>query len=153
MRRAEKRGSRHFCSRQCVGRESPPAKAPPRNIEHLKRVANNRRDEFSPFRTHLARLLQRKHQVNVDLYYLKELWDEQKGTCPITGWKLHLPDTSEWTRVKATPHSASLDRIDNSQGYIVGNVRWIACMANVCRRSWSDEDVVEFAKSVVAYQP
>ena len=49
------------------------------------------------------------------------------------------------------PHlrRASLDRIDNSLGYVKGNVRFISIMANYCRNTFEDKDLMEFCEAVV----
>lgn len=46
------------------------------------------------------------------------------------------------------PSNASLDRIDNSKGYIEGNVRFVALMANLARQSFTDEQMIAFCKAV-----
>ena len=45
--------------------------------------------------------------------------------------------------------SASLDRIDNSKGYVQGNVRFVSVMFNFARNKFSDEEVIEFAQAVI----
>lgn len=150
VRRSNKLGRRHFCSRSCAGAKSPLTtdleKYPPQG---WPATAGRQRDEFSPFRHHLSRTRKRKHEVNITVEYLKQIWDEQEGKCPLTGWDMRLAETSAWDGVLATPNSASLDRIDSSKGYIVGNVRWICAMANYAKSVWTDEAVIEFAQAVV----
>jgi hypothetical protein len=43
-----------------------------------------------------------------------------------------------------------LDRIDHSKGYIEGNVRFVACIANYARNAFTDEDLQEFCEAVVS---
>lgn len=81
--------------------------------------------------------------------YLRQLWEYQKGTCPYTGWELMLPDNSNGWRDGNNPKSASLDRIDNSKGYIQGNVRFVAVIVNYARNGFSESSVFEFARAVV----
>lgn len=141
VKRSEKYGRKQYCNRSCAGKESPPAKCPP----SLKEWFGKRtKDEFSPFRPHLSRVRARNHEFDITLESLKDLWEAQKGICPITGWELDHVKNGE----KATPKTASLDRINNNLGYIAGNIRWISCMANFCRNSWDDEDVIDFCKAV-----
>ena len=110
-------------------------------------VGYDKSDELTPFRETFRRLHRRKKEVNVTLEYLKEVWDSQKGICPLTGWKLELPTQSKQYRLHIK--TASLDRIDNSKGYILGNVRFVSVMFNFARNNFSDEDVIEFAQAVV----
>lgn len=71
--------------------------------------------------------------------------------CPITGRFLILPKgTDGWE--KLNPYNASLDRIDNSKGYIKGNVRYIAYIANLGRSAFSDDQLISFCKVVATHQ-
>jgi hypothetical protein len=50
--------------------------------------------------------------------------------CPMLPWiKLHYPG-----RYRHDPAGASLDRIDRSKGYVLGNVRVISLRANLLRK-------------------
>jgi hypothetical protein len=87
---------------------------------------------------------------DIDPQYLKDLWESQRGLCPLTGWKLSLPISARrgWEQGHH-PHNASLDRIDQSKGYVRGNVRFVVLIAQYARHSWSDDVVREFASAVV----
>jgi len=89
---------------------------------------------------------ERNHEYNIDCKYLKELWEQQNGICPITKKRLELKDHNYSN--KTQPYSASLDRIDNSKGYIKGNLRFVALIFNYARNVFSDNDVIEFCKIV-----
>lgn len=56
-------------------------------------------------------------------------------TCPITGVKIEI------NTGKCKQNSPSLDRIDNSKGYIKGNVRVISNRANHCKSNLSLEEI------------
>ncbi len=115
--------------------------------------------ELAPFKWFIRRALNRirkfKHGETTDLtnQYLKDLFDSQNGRCPISGLKLTLPTgTSGWiTGNRLTVYSASLDRIDNSKGYLQGNVRFVSVMANYARNIFTDEEVIEFCRAVTEY--
>ena len=84
-----------------------------------------------------------------DLIFLSNLWELQSGVCPLTGWKLELPKHScGWKTKKNKLKRASLDRIDNSKGYIKGNIRFISVMANYCKNTFTDDDVKLFCEAV-----
>lgn len=145
VNRSLKKGRRQFCSRKCNGKNTPIItnrdKYPP-STKGLK--SDNRKDEFSPFRPHMNRIKSRNHEVDLTLEDLKALWEEQEGVCPLTGWELEHVKVGR----RAVAKTASLDRIDNSMGYLNGNVRWIANIANMCKQSWDDEEVIAFCKAV-----
>lgn len=128
--RANREGWRHCCGRSCVGR-SVDSKIRSANSGHLPH--DNRKDDLTPFRwfIHTSRTKRNNKQrkeSNITAAYLKELWDEQKGVCPYTGWQLILPITSSrgWKSKQEKYKRASLDRIDPSKGYVEGNVRFIS---------------------------
>lgn len=139
-----------FCSRSCHGQNH--------NAQHPQKGDRDRlkdgrlRDDLSPFRWFMLRVKSRPHKGPSDLTleYLKSLWEQQQGVCPLTGWALRLPLGVVGWDGRASPDCASLDRIDNSRGYVVGNVRFVAVIANYARSNFSDDDVVRFARAVVA---
>jgi hypothetical protein len=116
-------------------------------------LINSRRDKYSPFRQHL-RLARRRvktngRECNITLEYLKELWEQQSGRCPYTGWKLdNLQTTAEWNNNVLHPKTASLDRIDSSKGYIFGNVQFVSLMANYAKRDFLEEELLRFCEAV-----
>jgi hypothetical protein len=89
--------------------------------------------------------------TDISAEYLKTLWEQQEGICPLTGWHLKLPaTTSGWTR--KAPDNASLDRIDSSKGYLQGNVRFVSVIANYARNDFSDDNVLSFCSAVVEHR-
>jgi hypothetical protein len=69
-------------------------------------VSNNRRDQHSPYRYLLRLARNRKHHSNLDLPFLKKLWEEQEGCCALSGIKMELPlDTLAW-EARARPVEA-----------------------------------------------
>lgn len=74
---------------------------------------------------------------------LKELWRQQSGRCAITGRAFVIRN--------GTPHlnSPSVDRIDRSVGYIIGNVRLITYQANCARLFGTDDDLRDFCMDVL----
>lgn len=68
-----------------------------------------------------------------------EMFAEYKETCTLTGWPLDLVYHGR---------TASLDRIDNNKGYIVGNVQWVHVMVNMCRNKYDLQDFIGMCRSV-----
>ena len=82
---------------------------------------------------------------------LNSVYDQQAGRCALSGMPLDIADyPSHACRRPSGPWKISIDRLDNSLGYVKGNVRLVTQMANLCRNVYSDDDVRTFAKAVVA---
>ena len=139
-----------YCGLSCAGKSHE-------QLSHLKNLkdnygydisqhAGNRSDELSPFRETFRRLHGRGKELDLTLEYLKSVWESQNGVCPMTGWILELPTQSK--KYKLTSKTASLDRIDNSKGYVLGNVRFVSVIFNFARNKFSDIDVIKFAQAV-----
>jgi hypothetical protein len=130
-----------FCSRKCSNQE---------------KFAWN--DGLATFRwyTNVAYSRRRSTGKEVDITpeYLKEIWDSQNGRCPITNWELQVPiGLNKWDKnARYKVNNASMDRIDNKKGYVIGNVRFVALIVNLARNIFTDEEVIEFAKAVVEHQ-
>lgn len=123
----------------------------PRQGDASRLNAGNRRDERTPFRWFVLRARQRaakKGPTNLTPSFLKELWEKQGGICSFTGWVLLLPDSTNGWKAGPHPKNASLDRIDNSRGYVQGNVRFVSVMANTARGQFSDEELRQFCRAV-----
>ena len=150
-RRDLREGYRVFCSIGCaaIWRNTRGMTNPSGNPQNL--VADNHRDEYTPFRYFKRVSKARKREYDLDLPYLKDLWEGQGGHCPLTGWKLRLPQSTAGFG-GAVPDNASLDRIDSNLGYVKGNVRYIALMANWARNSWDDDMLRAFARAVVEHE-
>jgi hypothetical protein len=96
----------------------------------------------------MLRSRSRMKGIDIDAQFLRDLWESQSGICPLTGWKLALPSDSSGFDVSYGARNASLDRVDNDLGYVKGNVRFIALIANLARARFSDEDLLDFCNSV-----
>lgn len=77
---------------------------------------------------------------------LKELWQSQNGICPYSGRKMTLPK-NRYDHLKS-PFAASLDRIDSSIGYVMGNVEFVCRFVNYGKSAFSKKDIMEFFRPV-----
>lgn len=154
VNRSRKLGRRMFCSRECTGIANIPNLPEERVTDHL--IKGRVADRYSPFREYLKiikrRMGDRGEALSVTLEDLRNLWEKQNGICPLTGWQLEIPPTTNWGAIPFTPRRASIDRIDSSIGYTLGNIRFVSVMANYCKNDFTDEDVIEFCHAVVAHQ-
>ena len=75
--------------------------------------------------------------------YLWELYLSQNKECVLTGFPITFGN-----RYKKLTTTASLDRIDSSMGYIVGNVQWVHKDINMMKRQLSNEQFISLCKTV-----
>jgi len=73
---------------------------------------------------------------DLTLVDLAELWIAQRGLCSLTGKELAW---EAGTTEQRNPFRASIDRIDNQQGYVKSNIRLVCHWANNARSTYSDE--------------
>lgn len=137
--RNQKLGRKNFCSRSCVGKNNVKNfKDGPHRYDITKHTGN-REDNFTKFRYHFRNISKRNKELNVSIEYLREIWEKQEGICPYLGIKLHI---NTYGKIKKDPiTSASLDRIDSSEGYIKGNIQWISRSMNYLKNDMTDEEV------------
>ena len=144
-----KLGTPFFCSLKCsssfdtthldVWRKSE------KNKNFIRQYSGSEKDEYSSFRETLKKVRNRSKSKNIecdiDLKYLKEVWEKQDGKCPYLKRKLILPLTDQ-SHDKTNPNLiASLDRIDSKMGYVKGNVQFISTTLNFAKNKY-DESVL-----------
>jgi hypothetical protein len=88
---------------------------------------------------------------NIGFYITEEtivkLWKKQKGKCALSGIEMTL---THGTSAAMNPTKISVDRIDNSQGYVDGNVQLILWQANAAKSVWSNQQLIELCKAVAS---
>jgi hypothetical protein len=144
--------SKFFCSRSCS--------CAYRNSIHNAKLnlryngvprGNAKRTEFTPFKRFVALAVKREPNSNITVEHLKEVWERQSGKCPYTGFELVLPgNMGGFGRNTRSIKKASLDRISSTVGYAVGNVQFVAVMANYAKSDYSHADMVEFCKAIAS---
>lgn len=72
-----------------------------------------------------------------------------RGRCEATGFPLVLEDAARGLK-KIHPHAPSIDRIDPRKGYTQDNCRVVAYIYNVAKADYTDSDVLELARALVA---
>ncbi len=103
-------------------------------IEHLSHIRNN--------------ATKRNYAYTVEPQYLWDLFLGQERKCALTGVLLRFHQGSAVHRGETT---ASLDRIDNSLGYVPGNVRWVHKDINKMRAAHDDKTFVAWCQQVVQH--
>jgi hypothetical protein len=85
-----------------------------------------------------SKLSKRSKRRNLDFNltkdYVYNLFLEQNGKCALSGVDITLP-----TKWKGSDYTASLDRIDNTKGYIKGNIQWLHKHVNIMKNSFPQD--------------
>lgn len=85
-----------------------------------------------------------KHEVGIDVDYLMDLWRLQNGICALSGMPMAFDQD-------LTDRSVSIDRIDCSKGYVLGNLRLVCTAMNIMRRDLLDSEFYWWCKAVAEY--
>lgn len=107
-------------------------------------------DEFTPFRYIWKSISNntRKPIENLTMKDLQNVWDNQNGICVYSGIELILPTHTNINQYKDYEY-ASLDRIDSSKNYEIGNIQFVSRTVNFAKNSMSHEHFKEFIDLIV----
>lgn len=136
-----------FCTRSCAGKNS--VEKNKKNLgKYYGKIASfsgsgKPKDSYSCFKPYLRRVKNRKiergKEYDIDLPYLKKLWEDQNGKCALTFVDLVLEDG-----ITNPNYSASLDRMNSSIGYMKGNLQFISVTSNYAKNKYTEEILQEF---------
>lgn len=82
---------------------------------------------------------------------IEEAWDlyiKQNKKCALTGVDIKIIPNITF---HGKEHTASLDRIENTEGYTINNVRWVHSDINMLRRAYSDDFFIKWCKLVAKH--
>ena len=71
-----------------------------------------------------------------------DLFLSQNNRCALS----NRPLVFNFQRNRGLEHTASLDRIDSSKGYIPGNIQFISAICNYAKNDLSHEEMIVFCK-------
>lgn len=91
-----------------------------------------------------ARSKKYNKDLDVDDVYLYELFKQQAKCCALTGAELMIEI--------GHPLCLSLDQIDPTKGYIVGNVQWLAWVVNRAKGDLDTEHFYEMCEAVIEHR-
>lgn len=85
----------------------------------------------------------RDYEFSITIEYAWSLFEKQNGLCVYTDLPLNFRSYS-----KKDDGTASLDRIDNTKGYIEGNVQWVHKHINIMKSKHKEEDFINLCNLV-----
>jgi hypothetical protein len=68
---------------------------------------------------------------------------KQGRKCALSGININFPKVH-----KDRNYNASIDRIDSSLGYVVGNVQWVDKDVNMMKRTYNNEYFIKMCKLI-----
>lgn len=85
--------------------------------------------------------LSRGYQWDLTIEYIWDMYIEQNKKCFLSGLPIG------WAE-KGLTATASIDRIDNSEGYVMGNIQLVHKDVNFMKQQFSQEYFIEVCKAV-----
>jgi hypothetical protein len=89
---------------------------------------------------------QRSKEFTIKIEEAWEIYENQGGKCALTDLPLVFAQTSKDLRNRL--NTCSLDRIDSSKGYILGNVQWVHVKINYMKQNFSQQEFIDFCGKV-----
>lgn len=99
-------------------------------------ISNEERKLLSRLKNLCTKARNRKREVTIDVDYLKKIYDTQQGLCKYSGLPLSIESNHS--------NTISLDRIDSSKDYIVGNVQLVCSTVNRMKQEFPEKEFLEF---------
>ena len=110
-----------------------------------KRYDNFERPYFSHSLNDAKRRAKKKFPdklFNITIDYLKEIFPHEDRRCPVLNLQLKINPKG----LGSSPHSPSLDRINNDKGYEKGNVIWVCNKANMIKNYSTPDEIIKVGK-------
>jgi hypothetical protein len=96
---------------------------------------------------------ERNLDFSISMEYAWNLFQKQKGKCALSGVDMLLdPSWGKNTKMGQSKHTASLDRIDSSKGYIEGNVQWVHKAVNKMKSNLLESDFIFWCTKISKYR-
>lgn len=80
---------------------------------------------------------------------LKELFEKQNGKCAISNEPIKIERN---TKLNRATNTASIDRIDSSQGYIKNNIQFVHKIVNLMKQDYSQNDFIDWCNKISNFQ-
>ena len=123
-----------YCSQSCTNYYNKDSE----KIKYFRRssVINSLRAVLWGAKARAKRL---NREYNLTQKYVLDLLETQEGKCAATG--ILLEPSAQRTCQNKNPFTVSIDRIDSSKGYIIGNIQIVCSIYNSAKNSYSTEEV------------
>jgi len=89
---------------------------------------------------------QRNREFSITIEYAWSLYEKQNRKCALTGIPIQFAMSSR--HLKDGLNNCSLDRIDNSKGYVEDNVQWVYVKVNYMKQTLSQQEFIDLCGKV-----
>lgn len=96
------------------------------------------------WKTYIRNAKKRNIIFDITIEYAWDIFEKQNKKCSLSG-----VDLTFWKSAHIRQATASLDRIDNTKGYIKGNIHWVHKKINQIKMDMNTEDFKEWCAKVV----
>jgi hypothetical protein len=90
----------------------------------------------------------KSYEFNVTIEYLWDLFLKQNRRCAISGVMIDFRSHER----NGLEQTASLDRIDSSQGYVIGNVQWVHKKVNELKSDNKEQDFLGWVQKIYEFK-
>lgn len=94
----------------------------------------------------------RNLDFNLTKEYLQKLFEQQNKRCIYTNIEIKIPFRAntilDYYGLDKISNLASLDRIDSTKGYVVGNVQWVLSEINIMKNDLPNEKFLDLCRKV-----
>lgn len=133
-----------YCSNKCSAsvRKSQVSKSEKikRQVERSYKMMDGNPEKY------LKHLLQKPERKHLDLRDILALLEQQGGKCALSGVRLTFEKKVGSPKVHT---NCSVDRIDSSVGYEIGNIQLVAAIVNIMKSTLSNEELREWCSAIV----
>lgn len=129
------RRNKIFCSRKCNSKYH--------RRQHESEISQRYFSRLDKFLNHLLNI-KGYDREELDLSYLLDLYNNQKGLCAISGVPL--------TNIRGSgriPTNISIDRIDNNFGYTKKNVQLVCSIVNKMKSEYTEEQLLWWCSKIL----
>lgn len=129
----------HFCSLSCVNDY---------NIVLVESIEK----ELKAYKYILSTVITNPEKISssndIDILYLKTIWDNQGGKCVYSNALLVLPSEVINKETEDVLYIAVINKIDPLMGYVKGNIQFISIVMSYIKRDLSHDKTLELVKLI-----
>jgi hypothetical protein len=123
--------------------------------QYLKRRKEWSKSEYGRlydiYRAAKERSSKKKLPFDITFDDVIKMFNDQQGYCSLSGMKLVTNETRE-SGSNFYPYAPSIDKLDPSKGYVLGNIRIVAVIVNLALNSFGDTVFDEMCKAYIEKQ-